>query len=327
MRTRDTKRRLAPAGMRLRLLRALPAVLFLATLCPVPSLAGQVITKEVREWAAEAVKEEKAVQPAAGRNTLAVLPFENNTGLPQMDPLRKGMALMLTTDLASVSGLQVVERVRLQALLDEMELGVSGLVEAGTEPRAGRVLGAQWIVGGDLSGGQAAPLNAESRVLDVPKSDIIGRPETSGTVEDLFRIEKDLLFGIISLLEIEISPEEEQRLRKPCSTKTGALFALFRAVDESDRGNYENSAEYYEQALKEDPGICLAADALTELRALNLIAPPRKRTSETLRTLKGETSLTDQLAPKDQTRRAISPGGLPIPEDLRVPVNVDVSFP
>lgn len=320
-RTRSSTQR----GRRLRLLSRAAvltgALAVSAALCAAPTFAGMVVTKETREWAAAALREEKAAKPAPGRNTLAVLYFENRTGVPGNDPLRKGVALMLTTDLSSVKGLAVVERIRIQALEEEMGLGASGLVEPGTEPRLGRIIGAQWIVGGDLSGGRAAPLKADSRVLDVPKEDVIGQASATGDMEGLFRIEKDLLFGILSTLKIEISPEEEKRLRKPCSSKTGALLALFRAVDESDRGNYEKSAEYYGQALKEDPGVCLAADGLKELQALNLISPPRKRTLETLRTLKGETSLTDQLAPKDQTRGVLPPRSLP------TPANVDVIFP
>ncbi len=299
---------------------ALPfAALALFALGAAPSQAGQVITKEARDWASAALKEEKAARPAAGRNTVAVLYFGNRTGVPGNDPLRKGMALMLITDLSTVKELQVVERVRLQALVEEMGLGVSGLVEEGTEPRVGRLLGAQWIVGGDLAGGR--PLRAQSRILDVPKSEIVGQPESAGDMAELFRIEKDLLFGILSRLKIELSPEQERRLRKPCSTKNDALFALFRAVEESDRGNYAKSAEYYGQALKEDPDVCLAEDGLDELRTLKLIAPARARSAETLRTLRGETSLTDQLTPKEPVRRALPP------KDLPTPANVDVIFP
>jgi TolB-like protein len=321
MRLLDVKKGPTRPGFRCRLLIILPAALLLAALCPAPLNAGQVITKEVRDWAAGALQQEKAVRPAPAPNTLAVLPFGNKTGLAENDPLRKGMALLLTTDLSTLPGLQVVERIRLQALVDEIELGTTGLVAPGTEPRVGRILGAQWIVGGDLSGGRAALLKAESRVLDVPKSDLIGQPEASGPMEELFRIEKDLLFGVIALLKIEIPPEQATRLRKPCSTKTGALLALFRGIDESDRGNYEKSAEHYAQAIKEDPGVCVAAEALKELQDLKLIASPKKRTSEMLRTLKGETTLTDQLAPKDQIRRTLQP------LDLPTPVDVDVIFP
>ena len=47
-------------------------------------------------------------------------------------------------------------------------------------------------------------------------------------------------------------------------------MALFRAIDASDQKNYESAAEFYEKALKEDPGICIAKDALKELELLKL---------------------------------------------------------
>jgi curli biogenesis system outer membrane secretion channel CsgG len=61
---------------------------------------------------------------------------------------------MLITDLSEVKGLQIVERIKLQALVEEMGLGASGLVEANTAPRVGKLLGAQWLIGGDILDGK-----------------------------------------------------------------------------------------------------------------------------------------------------------------------------
>jgi len=70
--------------------------------------AGQVVTDEVRGWARRTLQEEKALKTAEGRNTVAVLYFQNKTGQPDLNPLQKGFALMLITDLSKVSTLQVV---------------------------------------------------------------------------------------------------------------------------------------------------------------------------------------------------------------------------
>src|SRR5439155_67793 len=51
--------------------------------------------------------------PAAAARTLAVSYFDNNTGKPEYDPLAKGLADMLITDLSAISSLQIVEREKL----------------------------------------------------------------------------------------------------------------------------------------------------------------------------------------------------------------------
>jgi hypothetical protein len=276
------------------------------------SWAGQVVTKEAKQWAKNAVTEEKTLQASFGRNTAGVLYFQNKTGQAGLDPLQKGLALMLTTDLSSLKKLQMVERIRLQALVEEMGLGASGLVDPDTAPRVGKLLGAQWIVGGDFAKAPAAQFEIRSHLLDTPNLKIVGQPRANGDLPDFFRMEKDLLLALIKLFRIELTPKEEEDLMKPFSTKIEALLLLSRGIDASDRRDYQKAAEFYDKALREDPDIPVAAEALKELQALSLIAG-KKRSRELLRGLRDETSLTDQLTPaeplkRERTPKDVSPG-------------------
>ncbi len=287
--------------------------------------AGQVVTDADRSWAKTAVSGEKALGAAEAKNTVAVLYFRNGTGQPALDPLQKGMTLMLVTDLAQVPDIQVVERVKLQALAEELGLGTSGLVEPGTAPRVGKLLRARWIVGGDLAKGGTVPLDVRENVVEVPTTETLGRPAAQGDLDGIFRIEKELLFETIKLLKVEVTPEVRRKLEKPCSKSPAALLALARGVDESDRGTYANAAGFYETALREDPGVCLAGDSLEELRTRGLV-PPRKAkgggTLEVLQSLKDASSVTNQITTKDQVRTIVNPAG-------NVPSRVDgnVTFP
>jgi tetratricopeptide (TPR) repeat protein len=76
-----------------------------------------LIREEAVEYAKQAVANEAALlrSPVAD-NTVAVTTFEN-LGSENLEPLGKGMAAMLIHDLSQVPDLQVVERVKLQALL------------------------------------------------------------------------------------------------------------------------------------------------------------------------------------------------------------------
>jgi hypothetical protein len=284
----------------------LSALLFVATS---PSRAEQVVTPATRQWAKRALEEEKTLQGPSGRKTVGVLYFQNRTGQSGLDPLQKGLALMLTTDLSAVKDIEVVERIKLQALAEEMGLGTSGLVDPGTAPRVGKLLGAHWLVGGDIQKSPSSALEVISNLLDVPAQKSIGRPTAQGDLSTLFRIEKDLLFDLIRLLEIQLTSEQDAKLRRPCSTSTEALFSLFKGIDASDRGEYETAGRFYEKALREDPDICLAPDALNELQKLGRIVG-RKKSREMLNTLRGETSLTNQLTPKEPIRRELTPKDL-----------------
>ena len=135
--------------------------------------AGEVVNKEMKAWAKKALEEEKALKTASTPNTLAVPYFQNKTGQSDLDPLQKGIALMLMTDFSKIKGFQVVERARFQALVEELGLGTSGLVAPETAPRVGRLLGVQWLVGGVVSKGQASQIKIHSLPLDVPGQKIL----------------------------------------------------------------------------------------------------------------------------------------------------------
>ncbi|MGC9325710.1 MAG: CsgG/HfaB family protein [Desulfomonilia bacterium] len=280
------------------------ALCFLITATPVS--AGQVVTDEVKLWAKQAIEQEKTLSSAPAPNTLAVLYFNNTTDSAQLDPLQKGLAFMLMTDLSKVDQIELVERVKLQALVDELDLGISGLVETKTAPRVGRLLQATYVVGGDLLKEATAELKIDSDMLKVPDESIIGQPSTEGMLEQIFALEKQLLFQIIEILKVQPTPEEKIELEKPLTTDIDALFYLFRAIDSSDRGNYRKAEILYKKALGQDPGLNSAQEALDELARLNLVTP-RDRSKALLENIQDSTSNTSSLTTRDTDLRSSDP--------------------
>ena len=59
----------------------------------------------------------------ADTKTVAISYFDNTSGLEQYNPLSKGLADMLITDLSNVKSIQIVEREKLENLLKEIDLG------------------------------------------------------------------------------------------------------------------------------------------------------------------------------------------------------------
>ncbi len=271
-----------------------------------PVRAGQVVTDELRAWAAGVIAQEKQLSAITGEKSVAVLYFLNKTGDNSLDPLQKGMALMLITDLAKVKGISVVERVRLQALMEEMHLATSGLTTPGTSPRIGKLLRAWWIVGGDVAGSRQQ-MELRSRVLEVLNSLILGEPASQGSLGEVFRMEKDILFEIIKLLKIKLEAVEMEELKRPFSSSIEAAMAFFKGIDASDRKNYEMAARYYKEAVEKDEHLDIARDALNELKKLGLITG-QSRSRMLLRSLKAQTSLTDRLIPEYPVKRMRSPG-------------------
>ncbi len=89
----------------------------------------------------------------AAPTTLAVLPFENNavTDAQKYDPLSSGLAAMLISDLTRHgAGMTIIERQKISALLKEIALSQTGVIDEATAVKAGKMLGAQHIAFGSF---------------------------------------------------------------------------------------------------------------------------------------------------------------------------------
>ncbi len=282
------------------------SVVIILGISGIPLQAGQIVTDDMRAWARDALTQETGLEAESAGNTLAVLYFHNKSGDAGLNPLQKGLAFMLMTDLSQVDGIVLVERVKLQALVEEMDLGVSGLVAPDSAPRVGRLLGARFLVGGDLQGSKSE-LGIASDVLEVPGQRLAGSPLSEGDLPRIFEMEKELLFAIIDILRIELSEQKKLELEKPFTTKIDALYNLMYAIDSADRGDYLKAEAYYKEALKKDPGLNAAEEGLQELKDLNLVGP-HDRSKAMAESLEERTSQTSRLTDDYISRRNRNPG-------------------
>src|SRR5256714_7594664 len=97
--------------------------------------------RELQETARREVREEQRLgHGARAPNAVAVLPLNFSGPDTSLKALERGLADLLTTDLARSARLTVVERLRLQAVLDEMKLQSSGATDSSGNVRAGKIL-------------------------------------------------------------------------------------------------------------------------------------------------------------------------------------------
>ncbi len=258
--------------MRKQLTKILFLSLFFSLYLARPSWPGQVVTDDVKSWAKKTIKQEKTISSlTAPTNSVAVLYFSNKSGVSDLKLLEKGLTLMVITDLHKVKDIKIVERVKLQALVSELGLTASGLTDTSSSARMGKLLGAANLVGGDILGGKLKNFQVSSNLLSVKNKKIFGQPEVEGKLlEELFKMEKELVFEVIRLLKIQLTPEEELELKKHLTTSIKAFKYYIKAIEYSDAEKYLKAQEYYEKALAEDPNFSLASMGLFELKDLDL---------------------------------------------------------
>jgi len=85
------------------------------------------------------------------KKRIAVFPFADANRAAQEEGYGAAVSEMLTTKLVNDGVFQVVERGRIQEMLEEQKLQVSGIVDAGTARRIGSILGVDLLVFGGVS--------------------------------------------------------------------------------------------------------------------------------------------------------------------------------
>lgn len=189
--------------------------------------------------------------------TLAIADFTNAsiTDYQAVDPLRLGFASLMIDRMRGATTLELVERVRLQWLLDEQSLGTGE--DAGRE--AGRLLGADQVVFGTYIKSQNELL-LTARVVDVATGRILLGERVSGPAGQF-----DRLVGCLSDL---VARAVDADLPAPSASAPAesldAVVAYARglALEESD--DYRGAAAQYAIALQHSPGYAPAQARLDE---------------------------------------------------------------
>ena len=192
---------------------------------------------------------------AVAGDAVGVLPFAYRGADEEYAPLGRGLAEVLSVDLAAMDGLTVVERARLQALLAEFDLARQGRLDPATAPQAGRLLRADRLIGGEYDvQAEALRIDAavwEGRLLDVET--------TEGGVADLFRVQKTVTLNVLSALGIAVSEADEARILTAPTRDLLAFLLYSRGLLEEDDGDFVRAGELYAEALTRDPTFSLAA--------------------------------------------------------------------
>lgn len=217
-------------------------------------LARKQAERQVQQLVAEERKRPADVKGEVDPNTVAVVPMAYQGSDDQYQPLGRGLAEMFTTDLANVGRLKVVERVRLQAILDELELARSEYVDQSTAPRVGQLLGAGRVVGGSYLVTDQEELRLQVTLADVATGERIPQLDRQRAgIEEMFELQKEVTFSIVDQLGVELTPQERAAIQEVPTQNLQAFLAYSRGLMEEDRGNYGAAARFYQQAQQIDP--------------------------------------------------------------------------
>ena len=146
------------------------------------------------------------------QNSMAILYFDYEGQNSELMVLKKGLTQMLISHVQSdLPNVQLVERGRLEEVIQELELQKSAAFDQSTSVKIGKLMGAEYLVVGryfDLFG----TLRIDARVLNVQTGEIVATASADGPLSDFFAIEgklrEQLVLGVQGLSALTDSQKE-----------------------------------------------------------------------------------------------------------------------
>ena len=206
---------------------------------------------------------------AADPPTVAIVYFDYTGKNQELEVLRKGLAQMLISDLSGSDAIRIVERDRLEDILAELKLQGTAKIDPQSAAKAGKLLGAKYLVLGgyfDLAGA----LRIDARIVDVETGRVFKSFGANGKPGDFLPVEQKMATDLGGWFTANVpAPTAPQKKppppRPPAALKTRTAVKYAEALAMRDSGNKEKAREALGNVLKEQPDFVLASLDLDRL--------------------------------------------------------------
>jgi Tfp pilus assembly protein PilF len=209
-------------------------------------------------------------QAATGMRVV-VLPFQNLTGKSEDQWLGESFAESLTMGLLKVEALQVIERSQISQILREQQFGQTGLVDEGTAPRLGKLVGAEVVILGSYQKvGEQIQANVRFVHLETGQVDKKWATQVEGSLNQLFGLQKQLARELIAQMQIPTTATDVKKVDAVFdeTKSTEAHRHYVEGLSKLRRGlNPKAIIRDFKAALNEDPNYALAYAGLAEVHA------------------------------------------------------------
>jgi TolB-like protein len=216
---------------------------------------------------------------------VAVLYFDYTGKDAQLPVLKKGLAQMLISDLQSTAeNCIIVERDRLEEILQELKLGQSKQVDQKTAAKVGKLIGARYMVLGsffDIFG----QLRIDAKLVEVETGVILSSVGHMGKTDDFLSLEQAIAGGLAKALKAKAKPvilsetAAKKRPKRPkrryaakatkppakLKVKTATVLEYSKALDAKDRGDKATAIKHLKNVVATQPDFSLAVMDLSSL--------------------------------------------------------------
>ncbi|AMW06339.1 CsgG/HfaB family protein [Gemmatimonas phototrophica] len=212
----------------------------------------------------------KAQGTASSKPTVAIMYFTNGAlgKAEEYAPLSKGLAEMLITELSANTNIRVVERDRVQALLEEQNLATAGRVDQATAVKAGKVLGALHMLMGSFVIDPKERMRMDVRAINTETSELEFATTVSGKADNMLELLSQLGTKLNEGLKLPAVPagvREGASVGAKGPNQLKSMMLLSRALEQQDRKNPTQAIALYKESLVANPDNARAKTLLASL--------------------------------------------------------------
>jgi serine/threonine protein kinase len=198
---------------------------------------------------------------AAESASVAVLYFENLSGVKEDEYFRDGITEDIITELSKIRGLQIFPRPTVLAYRDKSV----------TPQQVGRELSAAYVLGGSLrrAGNR---LRITTQLMDARTNFPVWSERYDREMADVFELQDEIARKIAEALRITLTPQEQAALATKPTENLQAYDLYLRGKSYArrwTRQDLEFARQMFENAVALDPGFALAFAATANVCALH----------------------------------------------------------
>ena len=191
---------------------------------------------------------------AATQKSIAVLYFENLSGVKEDEYLRDGITEDIVTELSKIKGLQIFSRATVLAYRDKTV----------TPATIGQQLNAAYVLTGSLRRA-GARLRINAQLVDTHTDFPLWSERYDREMKDVFEVQDEIARSIADALRITLTPQEQEALAAKPTENLQAYDLYLRGRSYArrlTRQDLEFALQMFENAVALDPKFALAHAAI-----------------------------------------------------------------
>lgn len=198
--------------------------------------------------------------PVRSIDSVAVLPFVNDSNDPNAEYLSDGISESIIRSLSQLPNLKVMSR---SAVFRFKGKNVDPQ-DVGRSLKVGAVLAGRLVKQGDR-------LIIKTELIDVSDGSQLWGAEYNNTLSDIFSVQEEISRKISEKLRVRLTGEDEEKLTKRYTQDADAYGLYLKGRyfwNKRDEPGLRNGIKYFQQAEEKDPSYALAYSGLADSYAL-----------------------------------------------------------